>query len=134
MTEVIEHVNKVYTVLQPSKIEGVGTFAIKPIKKNTDIFPGWSHSTGFYKVNLKEDTLDKKIIPTLLKFYTLVEDTVEVFLVGGVNHTTPWRHYVNHSNIPNISNTGIALRDIQEGEEILRNYQIRSTAEKTTVI
>jgi hypothetical protein len=134
MTDVILHLNKIYTELRPSKIHGVGTFTIKPVQKGTNIFEGWNHPTGFYPVDKNSPELDKSILPLLKKYYTSIGTTTNVFLIGGVNHTTPWRHYVNDSLNPNISIQGIALRSISKGEEIVRNYLERENNVDKTLL
>jgi SET domain-containing protein len=135
MEHVIKHLNSIYTHLKPSNIDGVGTFALKPIKRGTEVFPIWSYETGYYNVSIEESKLESKIKLELLKYYTVNKHKIiKILLIQGVNYTTPWRHYVNHFHTPNISEHGIALRDIKEGEEIVRDYMLTHNTKEKTVI
>ena len=43
--------NKVYTKLKPSKIQGIGVFAVKDIPMNTNPFEPWDGDTGLYPIS-----------------------------------------------------------------------------------
>jgi SET domain-containing protein len=112
-----------YTRLKPSKIHGVGVFAIHLIPKGTNIF--YNDTTKMVWINKSEiKDLDKE----LKKLY-------QDFCIGKGNElgcpenfnslTIGW--YLNESkDNPNVRFTKdfdcIAIRDIKEGEELLANY------------
>ena len=46
--------NHVFVKLKPSKIQGVGLFAIRDIPSNTEIFRPWNGSTGKFPIKETE--------------------------------------------------------------------------------
>lgn len=114
--------DRVYARLQPSRIHGVGVFAIKDIPKGTYIFPDdneklvWIHKRMF-----------ENLEPEQRKLY---EDfcIIRGDLYGcprSFNKLTPaW--YFNESSKPNVAADKAyrfyALRDIKKGEELTVDY------------
>lgn len=119
--------HEVYCRLKPSKIHGIGIFAIKKIPKGTDPFPhAPSHkSIVFKKEELKDLDIEvKKIIHDLLVFEG---DTVHIPACG-IN-CLDVSFYINHSDTPNTGYSEskenlIALRDIEAGEELTADYKL----------
>ena len=123
--------NHIFVKLKPSKIDGVGVFAIRDIPKNTFLFETWKGDSGYYPI--KEEKL--KELPKDL--YTHIKDIflyspdfpndtdTYIQLTNGCHwiYTTPY-YFVN-SDIDNFNidkNTFETTRDIKRGEEILSNY------------
>jgi len=116
----------VYTRLKPSKIHGVGVFAIRHIPKGTPVFTHDNQPIAW---------VDKKSIGSIPKS---LRDLYDDFCIikgdkyGCPEHfdmlTTSW--YLNHSNNPNVAvDDGYrfyALRDIEEGEELTVDYRTYS--------
>lgn len=132
MKSVIDKLNQisktVYCQLKPSKLHGVGVFAIRDIPKMTEPFHDallW-HKKSYRKVSKTEL---KQLPSHLVKL-------IKIYAVGDKNHywvsTDSWNKYgiddfLNHSTKPNIGCVGeykfIALRDINEGEELTIDYR-----------
>jgi uncharacterized protein len=122
----------VYTRLRPSRIHGLGVFAIRDIPKGTYIF---SDDESIVWV-------DKKNVETLPK---ALKDVYEDFaVIKGDKYgcpesfdklTTSW--YLNHSDQPNVAADDdykfYALRDIKTGEELTVDYRTYSERPKGAV-
>ena len=114
---------KVYTRLAPSKIHkgGVGVFAIRKIKKNTEVFVGDSDEM----VWVEHRHVPKKPLPVReLYDFAVIKDARYGCPPTFNRLTMSW--YINHSNRPNTRCTSeydfIALRDIKRGEELTVDY------------
>lgn len=121
--------------LRPSDIHGIGTFAIRDIKKGEEIFQRWKGTTRVYVMEIKEfDKLpdySKRLITKSyvnkpneqkgLYWFRLYKDCY-------FNLANPWK-YVNTAeedgNICSVKR--VALRDIKKDEEILSNYKLKDT-------
>jgi hypothetical protein len=116
----------VWTRLKPSKIHGVGVFAIRDIPKGTCVF-------------LHDDQpivwIDRKSVDNLpLSLKKLYDDfcIVKGDEYGCPKHfdalTTSW--YLNHSDEPNVAADEDyrfhAIRDIRAGEELTASYHTYS--------
>jgi hypothetical protein len=135
MNDLVSYLNSIYTDLRPSEIHGIGTFTFKKAPKGINLFPHWEGYTGFYKLDLTDDNLDKSIIPILEKYFSKKDNMMSIFLVQNVHFTSPWRHYVNNSINPNVSSNGITISTIKKDTEILRNYKDTSiVSNKITII
>jgi len=135
MNELVSYLNSIYTDLRPSGIHGIGTFTFKKAPKGINLFPHWEGHTGFYKLDLTDDNLDKSIIPILEKYFSKKDNMMSIFLVQNVHFTSPWRHYVNNSINPNVSSNGITVSTIKKDTEILVNYKDTSiVSNKITII
>jgi uncharacterized protein len=116
----------VYTRLRPSKIHGVGVFAIKNIPKRTYVFADDDESIVW---------VEKKRIKHLPK---AVRDLYDDFcIIKGNKYGCPknfdsptpaW--YLNHSSNPSVTADKrvkfYALRDIKKGEELTVDYRTYS--------
>jgi len=123
--------SKVFTRLKPSRISGVGVFAVRDIPCSSKIFEPWLGETGNYPI--AEELL--KTLP-----YDLYHHVKSIFLYGpdfpsnsdthvwltkGCHwiHTTPY-YFVNSGKNHNFDkDTRLTTRDIREGQEIVSNYQ-----------
>ncbi|MFA5109341.1 MAG: SET domain-containing protein [Patescibacteria group bacterium] len=118
--------SNVYTRLAPSKINGIGVFAIKDIPKGKDVFVG---------DNSKIVWIDKKDIrkqsPEIQKMYNdfcIVKGDKYGCPDNFNNLTVGW--YLNNSQKPNVrcnkNYDFITLRLIKKGEELAVDYSAYS--------
>ena len=134
MEDVYKHLNLIYTELRPSNIHGVGYHAFRKIEKGTEVFKPWKGPTDYYKVYILDSRIGLELRTFILKYFINVNDNVNILLINGLNFSTPWRHYVNHVTYPNLTSTGVALQNIEIGEEIIRNYYNTQEQIKTKII
>jgi hypothetical protein len=121
-------ITNIKTKLAPSSIHGIGVFAIRDIKKGEQVFSVWDGETGIYLIPNEKLTQLPEGVQSLLNMYFINEECgYKVFrLFKGLNfisHNISYCNsaYPNEENI-NITNDGVATRDIKEGEEILEWY------------
>ena len=141
-----EYINKfVVSVLKPSRINGVGFFAVRDIKKGDTIFEAWKGESGIYSItidelNLLPDDLKKNIYETFdNRFLYINREGEEIFIqkeIGkiffplerGFHWIYIWpKMFINSGlNKANVDTNNfinpIAIRDIKKGEELLANY------------
>ena len=122
--------NGVYTRLKPSKIHGVGVFAIRDIKKGTYIFP---------EDNLPIHWIDRSQLRNLpASVGRLYKDFA---IIKGKKYGTPLNFdqltpawYLNHSKSPNVAIDKhyrfYSLRHIRGGEELTVDYDTYSDPPK----
>lgn len=127
--EVINHlIHNVKTKIGVSSIDGVGVIAIRDIKKYEEVFPIWNYDSGIYLIpNDRLDEIPKAVIELLDMYFINDECGYKVIrLFKGLNFLFHGFSYCNSawpdSNKVNITNDGIAMRDIRAGEEILEWY------------
>jgi len=123
--------SKVFVKVQPSKISGVGVFAIRDIPAHTPLFEPWQGKTGTYPI--PEVRLEK--LPSLL--YRHIKDVflygpdfpkntdTFVTLINGCHwiYTTPYYFINSGFKAANIDkDTKMSIRNIHAGQEILSNY------------
>ena len=107
--------------LRPSKVHGVGVFALKKIKKGTslDLF-----AEEDYRYINKTEVKDKKMNRTLIKFYTIPDKTGYHAPKSFHRMSIGW--YLNHSVTPNAYCNDdyeyFALKEIKGNEEITIDY------------
>jgi len=127
--EVIYHLSKnIKTKMGVSSIDGIGVFAIRDINEGEEVFTPWEFESGIYVIpndrmkDIPEDVLN------LLDMYFINEECGYKILrlFNGFNFLFHGTSYCNSSwpnkENQNISARGIALRDINAGEEILEWY------------
>ena len=127
--EILYHLNQnIKTKLDISPIHGIGVFAIRDIMKGEELFTPWEYETGVYAIpNDKLSEVPKEVLSLLDMYFINHEKDFKSFrLFKGLNlisHNISYCNsaYPNESNI-NITTTGIAIRDIKAGEEILEWY------------
>jgi len=127
--EVITHLtNNIKTKIGVSSIDGVGVFAIRDIKEYEEVFPIWEYETGIYLIpNDRLNEIPNEVVDLLDKYFINDECGYKVIrLFKGFNFTFHGFSYCNSAwpdkNKINITNNGIAMRDIKAGEEILEWY------------
>jgi len=124
----IDILNNTYTELRPSKIEGIGVFAVRDIPKGSTIFGQdcCQHKWTKYKVLDLEQHINPDVIRLLKKYFILEKDmTIEIPDCGLKSLNASF--YVNHSTKPNCYVDDhfniIALRDIKRDEELTYDYK-----------
>jgi hypothetical protein len=127
--EVINHlIYNVKTKIGVSSIDGVGVIAIRDIKQYEEVFPIWKYDSGIYLIpNDRLDEIPKEVIQLLDMYFINDECGYKVIrLFKGFNLTFHGFSYCNSSwpdtTKVNITNDGIAMRDIKAGEELLEWY------------
>jgi hypothetical protein len=136
--EVINHlIHNVKTKIGISSIDGVGVIAIKDIKQYEEIFPLWKYDSGIYLIpNDRLVEIPKEVIQLLDMYFINDECGYKVIrLFKGFNLTFHGFSYCNsawpnETNV-NITNDGIAMRDIKAGEEILEWYNENINLDKS---
>ncbi len=118
---------KVYTRLKPSKISGVGVFAIRDIKKGTAIFYNDEESEMIW-VDKKRGKKLPKEIKKLYKDFCVLKKGKYGCPENFSSLTIAW--YLNHSEKPNVFSDKdynfYASRNIKKGEELTANYNTYS--------
>ena len=127
--EVISHFkNNVKTKIGVSSIDGVGVIAIRDIKQYEEVFPIWNYESGIYLIpNDRLNEIPNEVVELLDRYFINDECGYKVIrLFKGFNFTFHGFSYCNsawpNENNVNITNDGIAMRDIKSGEEILEWY------------
>ena len=127
--EAIEHLKtNIKTKLGVSPIDGIGVFAIRDIKKDEQVFPIWEGESFMYIIPNERLSDIPNAVLELLDMYFINDDLgfKIIRLFKGMNflfHGTSFCNsaYPSKENT-NVDITGIALRDIKAGEEILEWY------------
>jgi len=127
--EVISHFkNNIKTKMGVSSIDGVGVIAIRDIKQYEEVFPIWDYETGIYIIPTDRlDEIPNEVVELLDMYFINDECGYKVIrLFKGLNFLFHGYRYCNSAwpdeNKVNITNNGIAMRDIKAGEEILEWY------------
>ena len=124
--KVLEILKNTYCRLKPSKIGGVGVFAIRDIPENTNPFYGIKEAK-WHKFNISElKNLDKEILELINDFFVIEEDETVLIPEFGLNGIDI-SFFLNHSKNPNLKTIDegfnfITLREIKKGEELLVSY------------
>jgi hypothetical protein len=127
--DVIYHLSKnIKTKIGVSSIDGIGVFAIKDIKKDEQVFPIWEGDSFMYAIpNERLSDIPTEVLE-LLDMYFINDDFgfKIIRLFKGMNFLFHGTSFCNsawpNKEDTNIDITGIALRDIKAGEEILEWY------------
>lgn len=113
-----EQINEtVLVTIKPSKIDGVGVFAVQDIKKGQKVYIRWQHMGMLQTTLSKLKPEVRKIIeqrwPSVIDGYPFIHPHEDA------NHLS----FMNHSSDPNYDDKNdIALRDIKAGEEVFEDY------------
>lgn len=122
MNNIINHLNNtVYCKLAPSKIHGIGVFAIRDIPKGTQIWAKKHTNTETISLESTEG-LHPAILEIIKQRWILAFQGDKFF---SPNDDARLLSFMNHSNEPNYDPiTDKVIKDIKEGEEILEDYRI----------
>jgi SET domain-containing protein len=110
----------VETYLQPSPLEGLGVFAGKRIRKGTLV---WTLDPATDLILSEAQLADRPpVYRNYIRRYAYFDRGLNAYLLDG-DHA----RFLNHSADPNLDfsgpdGSGIAVRDIAPGEEILCDY------------
>ena len=121
-----EFLMNTYCRLKPSKISGVGVFAIRDIPKNTILFKGQINEK-WYKFKMEElKNLDKEILKMVDDFFVIEKNGIVSIPKSGLNGMDI-SFFVNNSknfNAKTIDNgfTFSTIRKIKKGEEVTVAY------------
>jgi hypothetical protein len=111
-----------------SSIDGVGVIAIRDIKQYEEVFPIWDYETGIYIIPTDRlDEIPNEVVELLDMYFINEECGFKIIrLFKGMNFLFHGTSYCNsawpNKENANIDITGVALRDIKAGEEILEWY------------
>ncbi|MBU3934985.1 SET domain-containing protein [Patescibacteria group bacterium] len=126
-SSVIENFKNTYCRLKPSKISGVGVFAVRDIPQNKNLFQGIKKHK-WYKLRLSDfKNFDKEILRMIDDFFSVEKDgKVWVPEVGlnGIDIS----FFLNTSESPNVKTadkgfTFLTMRKIKKGEELTVSYK-----------
>jgi SET domain-containing protein len=117
----------VYARIKPSKIHGVGVFAIRHIPKGTKPFGGDDDEVIWIKRSALDLEQLPKTIRELYDHFCVIKEKGELYGCPRNFNLMTIAWYLNHSNSPNIgcdeAFTFFALRQINEGEELTTDYR-----------
>ena len=119
----------IYCRLQPSRVHGVGIFAIRDIPKGTNPFCG-SRVPRWHVTSLKKLLANSAIADEVKEFARAiypVRGDVFYFPDHSLN-AIDISYFLNHADAPNVaaradSNKFAAIRDIKKGEELFSDYR-----------
>ena len=127
--EVIKHLStNVKTKLSVSPLHGVGVFTIRDINVGESVFPIWEGDSFMYAIpNERLSDIPNEVLELLDMYFINDECGFKIIrLFNGMNFLFHGTSYCNsawpNKEDANIDITGIALRDIKAGEEILEWY------------
>lgn len=135
----------VFVRLKPSKIAGIGVFAIRDIPTDTFLFKVWEGKTGFYPISQIElNELGSELKTHILDMFEYsnefpTDTNIYVELTNGCHwiYTNPYYfinsgYYEEKSNLDR--NTMKSVRLIKKGEELLSNYKRYEKMNNKTII
>ena len=125
--EIINSLSFTYCRIKPSKIHGVGVFAIVDIDKGVNLFPDCSCDLKkIKKINKKEIS---NLAPDILKMMSdfLIESKTHYFTTTSLNNINI-SCFLNHSDQPNCEwvekdDSFRPLKNIKNQEELTINYE-----------
>lgn len=115
---------EVWATLRPSKIHGIGVFAIRAIKKGTQI-------TTFHTQNIMEAYPIAMDVKKFKKLHVAIRNMIldrvmhenaNILVFNHPNADACLRSFMNHSDNHNCDGR-VALRDIKKDEEITEDYR-----------
>lgn len=124
--EARDKIKNTYCRLKPSKINGVGVFAIRDIPKNKNPFQG-IREQNWYELKVSDfNKFDKEILEMINDFFVIEKDgkvLVPEFGLNGMDIS----FFLNHSKNPNVKTVDggfnfITLRKVKKGEELAVSY------------
>ena len=118
--------NTVWCQLAPSKIEGVGVFAIRDIPKGVKItdytYADLEEPREQIRMKMDEFKLIAPEIRELILDRMMFGRNQKNFVFISPNHDQVLQTFMNHSDEPNVKDL-VTLRDIKKGEEITLNQR-----------
>jgi len=130
LEDVMHHLkNNIKTKIGVSTIHGVGVFAITDIKEGEQVFPKWEWESGIYVIpNNRLKEIPTQVLDLLDMYFINDECGYKIIrLFKGLNFIANSYSFCNSAYNTefeeNISFDGVALRGIQNGDEILEWYE-----------
>ncbi|MDP2741835.1 MAG: SET domain-containing protein [bacterium] len=126
--KILNCLKNIYCRLKPSKIEGIGVFAIKDIPKNIDPFRGVKKQK-WQKFTMSElKKLDKETLKMIDDFFVIRKKGIVYISESGLN-SMDISYFLNNSEKPNLKtiNDGVSfitLRKVKKGEELVFSYAV----------
>lgn len=132
MNEYSYILNHVFVKLKPSRVQGIGVFALRDIPEGIEVFKKWEGKTGNYPIAeelLKQ--LPKELYTHIKDIFLYAPDfpsdtNTYVTLTNNCHwiYTTPYYFVNSDTNNYNVDkDTFKSTRKIKAGEEILSNYR-----------
>jgi hypothetical protein len=129
LEDVMHHLkNNIKTKIGVSTIHGIGVFSIIDIEEGEQVFPKWEWESGIYVIpNNRLKEIPTQVLELLDMYFINDECGYKIIrLFKGLNFITNSYSFCNSAYNTefekNISFTGVALKDIQKGDEILEWY------------
>jgi SET domain-containing protein len=123
--KIINNLKNTYCRLQPSKIEGIGVFAIRNIPKNINPFKGEAKQEWYEIDHCDCEKFDKEILKMVDDFFVIEKNKKILVPELGLNGMSA-SYFVNHASKANLrrNNRGdfFTKRKIKKGEELLVDY------------
>lgn len=121
---ILNKLEKIYCKLAPSKIHGIGVFAIKTIPKGTNPFKDSYMAQD--SILIKKSKIGCEKIKSLLNdYHPNSTEGDEYQIVSQYPNQLLWTNYINYSDTPNVilreNGEWETVVEIKEGEEILEN-------------
>jgi len=126
-SEVLQIIQETYCKLAPSKIHGIGVFAIRDIPRGQKLYLVPKRMVKWYKTPYS--TLKARLITIYPQILELILERWPS-IINGSHFVSPndmaiMAAFVNHSSEANYSvDTDCALRDIRQGEEVTEDYKL----------
>ena len=124
--KILNNLKNTYCRLMPSKIEGVGVFAVRDIPKGKNPFLG-TKKQKWTKFGMTElANLDKEILNLIDSFFVIRNNGTVYISESGLNGMDI-SYYLNDSKKPNVKTIDdgenfVTLRKIKKGEELTVAY------------
>jgi len=129
--QILKNLKNTYCRLKPSKVEGVGVFAIRDIPKGINPFADVKNSK-YYKFTLKElKSLDNGVLKMIEDFFCVKKDGTVNITENALNGMDI-SFFANNSDNPNLKvfddgkNDSLCFkttRKIKKGEELTFSYK-----------
>ena len=105
------------TYLDKSKIEGIGVFAKENVKKGEKI----KEVRPEFEIEFDKENLPRMplALARMVDNYAYEREKGSKIVVLGIDN----EKYLNHSDDPSVNDDGIALKDINIGDEITIDYK-----------
>jgi len=129
--KILDNLKNTYCRLMPSKIDGIGIFAIRDMPKGKNPFLGIKNSR-YHKFKMQElKKLDKEIFKMIEDFFVMEKDGTVNITENALNGMDI-SFFLNHSNSPNLkiyddgkndSYCFKTTRKVGKGEELTIAYE-----------
>ncbi|MEK7652967.1 MAG: SET domain-containing protein [Patescibacteria group bacterium] len=127
--KILDRLKNTYCRLKPSKIKGVGVFAVRNIPKGVKLFTGITNHR-WHQFKLAElNRLDPAVLKMIDDFFVIEKDQT-VYIPESALNAMDISFFVNNSKKPNAKTinkgdnflTFVSTRKIKKGEEITTSY------------